>query len=73
MTAERLKKQRRHKPDLIVEYHPTGRVDRIKRWVVNKWKYGIRTSVVFETDLHEHPVHGRVYGTDVRNGSSLHK
>ena len=73
MLRERQEKRKGFQPHTIVEYHPAGRVDRIKRLLANKWKYGLRTQVVFETDPHEHPVHGKVYGTDVRNGSTLHR
>lgn len=69
----REKRQKGYQPHIIVEFHPQGRVDRIKRLVANKWKYGLRTKVVFETDLHETPLHGTVHGTTIRNGSTLHR
>jgi hypothetical protein len=64
------RKRRIKEAKTIVEYHPRGRVDRALRVLKNKALYGWRTTVLFETDQHEHPEGGRVYGTDVRNGGS---
>lgn len=62
-------KDRRRKAPFIVEYHPKGRLDKIRRTLSNKWTYGLFTRVHFEEDPHEHPEHGRIYGTSVRNGT----
>lgn len=64
--AERVKPKKKE-AKIIVEYHPRGNLDKALRWLKNKTFHGWRTQVIFETDVHEHPVGGKVYGTDIRN------
>jgi|GEM_PF-862688 hypothetical protein len=68
---ERAKRPKKHVPDMIVEYHPTGKLDKLRRIVRNKLTFGLRTRVTFEESPHEHPEHGRVYGTSIRKGTRV--
>ncbi len=63
--------RRRQVAQTILEYHPTGKFDKLKRIVKNKLTYGLRTHVLFEESPDEHPEGGNVYGTSIRNGTRI--
>lgn len=72
MPERKIRRVRRQRvAQTILEYHPTGKIDKLKRIIKNKLTFGLRTHVMFEESRDEHPQGANVYGTSIKNGTRI--